>query len=373
MSLKTIRTPLAATAVLAAVLTGGPVFAQEEAEPITGVPSAEPGLELRGRLDGERFDVWANLLGLTPDGSEETYTVYCIDIRTPLDTESPYAEGDWEESGVANLESVRWVLFNGYPNIGAADLIEASGGEVNPDWTDAETAEVAYAGTQAAVWHFTDDWELLTDNPVKGGNDGEDEAVLKVYEHLTEDTGRVPDPSEFVVDLEGEEDAGYEDGRFGPYTVRSNAGPVALEAEGGRLEQANGDPVESLEDGDEFWIVLEEDSSEITVTGTAAYDLPVGRVFLATTEASLSGDAANRVISGDSQKLILAEPREGEVPAEWKFALDAPTDRPSESGGGAQLPETGANLTVAFAAGLALLVGGLTATAFAKRRSGTTH
>ncbi|GAA2266866.1 thioester domain-containing protein [Glycomyces scopariae] len=372
MSLKTFRTPLAATAVLAAVLTGGPALAQEEAEPITGDPTAEPGLELRGRLDGERFDVWANLLGLTPHGSEETYTVYCIDIRTPLDTESPYAEGDWEESGVANLESVRWVLFNGFPNVGAEDLIEASGGEVNPDWSDDELAEVAYAGTQAAVWHFTDDWELLTDNPVKGGNDGEDEAVLAVYEHLTEDTGRVPDPSEYIVDLEGEEDAGYEDGRFGPYTVRSNAGPVTLEAEGGRLEKANGDAVESLEDGEEFWIVLEEASSEITVTGTAAYDLPVGRVFLATTEASLSGDAANRVISGESQKLILAEPREGEVPAEWRFALDAPTDRPSESGPAPQLPKTGTSLTVAFAAGLALLIGGLTAAVFAKRRS-TTH
>lgn len=371
MSLKPIRTSLAAAAVLAAVLAGGPAFAQEEPEPITGEPTAEPGLELRGELDGERYDVFANLLGLTPHGSEETYTVYCIDIRTPLDTESPYAEGDWEESGVANLESVRWVLFNGYPNVGAAELIEASGGEVNPEWTDAEIVEVAYAGTQAAVWHFTDAWELLSDNPVKGGNSGEDEAVLAIYEHLTEDTGRVPDPSEFMVDLEGEEDAGYEDGRFGPYTIRSNAGPVELEADGGRLEKENGDIVESLEDGEEFWIAVAESASEVTVTGTAAYDLPVGRVFLATTEASLSGDVANQVISGESQKLILAEPRAGEVPAEWRFALDAPTDEPEP--GSPQLPKTGMSLTVAFAAGLALLVGGLTATVFAKRRSTSAH
>ncbi|MCC3763724.1 Cys-Gln thioester bond-forming surface protein [Glycomyces sp. TRM65418] len=372
MRLKTIRTPLAAAAALAAVFAGAPAHA-EEPEPVTGDAVTTPGLELRGKLDGERFDAWANVLGLQPHGSEETLVVYCIDIETPLDFESPYAEGDWEESGVANLEQVRWVLFNGFPNVGAEELVEASGGEVNPDWTDAEVAQVAYAGTQAAVWHFTDDWALLADNPVKGGNNGEDEAVLAVYEHLTEDTGRVPDPSEFTVDLEGEESAAYEDGRFGPYTIRSNAGPVELTADGGRLETDGGDPAASLDDGERFWIVLDEGTTEITVSGTAAYDLPVGRVFLATTDESLTGDAANPVKSGESQKLILAQPRAGEVPAEWRFALDAPpSERPSEAGG-AKLPSTGSSLSVAFAAGLALLVGGMTVVALGKRRKAIEH
>lgn len=372
MRLKTFRTPLAATAALAALLAGAPAHA-EEPEPITGDIVTDPGLELRGRLDGKRFDAWANVLGLQPHGSEETLVVYCIDIETPLKTETPYAEGQWEESGVANLEQVRWVLFSGFPNVGAEDLIEASGGEVNPDWSDEEVVEVAYAGTQAAVWHYTDDWALLTDNPVKGGNNGEDEAVLKVYKHLTEETGRVPDPSEFTVDLEGEESAAFEDGRFGPYTIRSNAGPVELNTTDGRLETEGGDAVESLDDGERFWIVLDEGTSEITVSGTAAYDLPVGRVFLATTDESLAGDAINPVKSGESQKLILAQPREGQVPVEWRFALDTPTsEQPSESGG-AQLPKTGTSLSIAFAAGLALLIGGATVIALGKRRKLTDH
>ncbi|HEX2145802.1 MAG TPA: Cys-Gln thioester bond-forming surface protein [Glycomyces sp.] len=370
MRLKTIRTPLAATAALLAVLAGAPAHA-EEPEPVSGDVVTAPGLELRGKFDDGRYDVWANVLGLKPHGSEETLVVYCIDIRTPLDTESPYAEGDWEESGVANLESVRWVLFNGYPNVGAEALIEASGGEVNPDWSDEEVAEVAYAGTQAAVWHFTDDWGLLTDNPVKGGNNGEDEAVLAVYQHLTEETGRVPDPSEFMLDLEGEESATYEDGRFGPYTIRSNAGPVTLTTDGGRLETDGGDEVETAGDGERFWIVLDEDTREITVSGTAAYDLPVGRVFLATTDESLKGDATDLVKSSDSQQLILAQPREGEVPAEWSFALDAP--RQEGASPKPQLPVTGSSLSIAFAAGLALLVGGLTVIVFAKRRRASTH
>lgn len=365
MRLKTIRTPLAAAAaLLATAFTGVPAHA-EEPEPVSGDVVTAPGLELRGRFDEERYDVWANVLGLTPHGTEETLVVYCIDIHTPLDTESPYTEGDWAESEVANLEEVRWVLFNGYPNVDAEELIESSGGEVNPEWPDKKAAEVAYAGTQAAVWHFTDDWDLLEDNPVKGGNNGEDEAVLAVYQHLTEDTGRVPDPSEFTVDLEGEESATYVDGRFGPYTIRSNAGPVELTAEGGSLETEDGEPAKSLADGEEFWIVLDEDTNEITVNGTAAYDLPVGRVFLATSEEALSDDAVNAMTRGDSQKLILAQPREGAVPAEWRFALDAPEEsappRP-------QLPVTGSALSLAFAAGLALLVGGMTVIVFSKRR-----
>lgn len=373
MRLKTIRTPLAAAAALAAVLTGAPAHA-EEPEPVTGDVVTATGLELRGReANGDRYDMWANILGLQPHGSDEVLVVYCIDLFTELDTDSPYAEGEWEESEVPNLEEVRWVLFNGYPNVGAEDLIEGSGAPVNPDWDDEEIIQIAYAGTQAAVWHFTDDWTLLEgDDPVKGGNDGKDLAVKKIYEHLTTDTGRVPDPSEFTVDLEGEEQAVYEDGRFGPYTIRSNAGPVELTAEGGRLETEDGGAAEDLDDGEQFWIVLDEGTSEITVSGTAAYDLPVGRVFLATTEESLTGAATNTVKSGESQKLILAQPREGEVPAEWRFALDAPpSEQPSE--GGAKLPSTGTSLSVAFAAGLALLIGGMTVIALGKRRKAADH
>jgi len=374
MRLKTIRTPLAAAAALLATaftsaVASAPARA-EEPESVSGGIVTAPGLELRGRFDEERYDVWANVLGLQPHGGEETLVVYCIDIHTPLDTDSPYTEEDWEESGVANLEEVRWVLFGGFPNVDAEDLIEVAGAEVNPDWSDEETAEVAYAGTQAAVWHFTDGWDLLEDDPVKGGNDGKDDAVLAVYDHLTEETGRVQDPSEFALDLEGEETATFEDGRFGPYTLRSNAGPVELSAEGGELETEDGEAVTSLKDGEQFWIVLDEGADQVTVNGTAAYDLPVGRVFVATSDEALSGDAVNPMTAGDSQKLILAQPREGEVPAEWKFALDAPeASAPPKP----QLPTTGSSLSIAFAAGLALLVGGMTVIVFAKRRKVTDH
>ncbi|MCH7230624.1 Cys-Gln thioester bond-forming surface protein [Glycomyces sp. L485] len=361
-----------AAAALTALAGTGTAAAQErgETEPVSGDIVVEEGLELRGTLDDGPFDVWANVLGLEPHGGEEVLRVYCIDIRTDLDQESPYTEGEWEESGVANLEKVRWVLTNGHPNAAPERLFAESGVQPAESWDETEAARVAYAGTQAAVWHFTDGFELDLEAAVIGGTDEQIDGVAAVYEHLTGNAGRLPDPSEFYIELDGVEEASYEDGRFGPYTVRSGAGPVELSAEGGRLVDSGGDRVEHLDDGEDFYIVLDEGSTEITIGGRATYDLPVGRVFRATTAESLSGDAGKPVTSGDSQQLILAQPRESEVPAEWGFALQLPdTDRPTEESAQPKLPATGASLTMAFVAGLALLVGGLTVLALARRRT----
>lgn len=368
--------PLAAltAAALAALTPAGGALAQDGGtEPVSGDILIEEGLELRGTLDGEQWNTWANVLGLRPHGGEETLQVYCIDIYTDLDQESPYTEGDWEESGVANLEKVRWVLFNGHPNVTADDLLDAAGTAPAADWDATDTTRVAYAGTQAAVWHFTDGFALDTGDAVIGGTARQSAGVAAVYEYLTENAGRVSDPSEFYIDLEGEAEASYEDGRFGPYTIRSTAGPVELSAEGGSLLDAEGEAVASLDDGEDFYIVLDEGSEQIAITGHASYDLPVGRVFMATTHESLAGEAANPVKSGASQMLILAQPREADIPAEWAFALQLPEDdRPGDDAPEAaqpKLPATGTGLTAVFAAGLALLVGGLTVLALAKRKS----
>ena len=360
--------PLAAAAAAVAVaIAPAPASAQKD-EPVSGDIVVEDGLELRGTLDGERFDVWANILGLQPRGSEEVLQVYCIDIRTDLDFNAPYSEGEWTESGVANLENVRWVLSHGHPNATAEELLAESGAAAPEEWGAAETVRVAYAGTQAAVWHFTDGFELDGEEPVLGGTDAQRQAVSAVYDYLVGNAGRMPDPSEYFVDLEGLDEAGYEDGRFGPYTVRSNAGPVELSTEGGRLVDSDGDEVTVREDGEQFHIVLDEGSDGITITGTATYDLPIGRVFLATTEEALSGQSTNAAGAVASQKLILAQPRESDVPAEWRFALDLPEEPTEESGARPQLPQTGSNLTLAFAGGLALVLGGITVTVLARRR-----
>lgn len=366
--------PLAAftATALAALAPSGAANAQEDDDsaPVSGDIVVEAGLELRGSVDGEQWNTWANILGLTPHGGEATLRVYCIDIRAELDGDSPYTEGDWEESGVANLEKVRWVLFNGYPNVTAESLLADAGAAPAEDWDEARTERVAYAGTQAAVWHFTDDFALDVDDAVIGGDEEQSAGVAAVYEHLTANAGRIPDPSEFYIELDGVEEASYEDERFGPYTIRSTAGPVTMSAEGGGLIDAEGREVEMLDDGEDFFIVLDEGSEQITVTAHASYDLPVGRVFMPTAAETL---AAEPVGSGGSQMLILAQPRAAEIPAEWSFALQLPEEEPpaetTPEAAPPKLPATGTNLTTIFAAGLALLVGGLTVLSLAKRRT----
>jgi TQXA domain-containing protein len=360
---------------------------QTEAAPVTGEAVIEEGLKLNGTIivatdDGpeeEDFPVWANVLGLVPTGSdpEDALLVYCIDIRTDLDDESPYVEGDWEESEVPNLDLVRWVLFNGYPNVSADALFQRVGVDAPESWNAQHRRLLAYVATQAAVWHFTDDFRLDADKPLVHGNAAEDKAVAAVYKHLTAEAGRLPDPSEYYIDLEGVDDASYADGAFGPYTIRSTAGPVTLTSEGGSLVDASGKPVASLDDGGEFSIVLDEGSTEIRIVGTAAYDLPVGRVFLATTNEALGEAATSAVRMHQSQKLILAEPREAEIPAEWGFILEVPPGEqppaPPAETPKPKLPATGASLAIAFGGGLALLIGGMSVLAFANRRRAAEH
>ncbi|WP_198587160.1 Cys-Gln thioester bond-forming surface protein [Glycomyces xiaoerkulensis] len=364
--------PLAAGAAAALVaIAPGAATAQDDDATVTGdVAVVAEGLELRGDLDGDRFDVWANVLGLTPHDSDRTLQVYCIDIRNDIDHDATYAEGDWDSSGVPGLEQVRWVLVNGHPNTGAADLLERAGAPVPDQWDDTELTRVAYAGTQAAVWHFTDGFEPY-DDPVLGGTDAQQDAVTAVYDHLVDNAGGLPDPSEFYIDLEGVDDAVYEDGEFGPYTIRTNAGPVTLDAEGGRLLDADGGEVTGLDDGDDFYIVLDEGAEQITIGGHAVFDLPVGRVFLAAADESLGAQTTEGMTSGPSQKLILAENREAELPAEWAFALELPDTEtpPEETSPKPQLPTTGTGLSAAFAAGLALVIGGLAAIALVRRRA----
>ncbi|MFC4337323.1 thioester domain-containing protein [Salininema proteolyticum] len=374
--IKGIRWASAATALAISAGLGAAAQAQEE-EPETSNVETEDGLVLQGTAptgEDNAMEDWkaaADLIYLYPDGPDgEALTAYCIDLPTSLSTDRPYVEGDWEESNVPNLESVRWVLLNAYPNAGAEETLNAAGFEGS--FSDEEAVMAAFAGVQAAVWHFTDGFELaaLDDEPVLDGSDAENEAVRAVYDHLLENAGSVPDPDTFTINLENVEEASYEDGRFGPYVMRSNVGDVELSAEGGNLVDAEGEAVESLSDGGEFYIELDAASESIVIEGLASYDIPVGRVFLASSEEAVRSDRSNHSRAADmetSQKLILAEPRPAEVPARWAFELELPE--------GAQVPETerlpvtGTSMGFTIGAAALLLTAGVVAMVLMRRRN----
>ena len=87
-------------------------------------------------------------MGMTVDGSPTTG--YCIDIGTEIQPgESGLDEVDWDTSGVQNLDTVAGILAAYAPNGTGPAGYEITG-------TDAQQA----AATQAAIWHFTDGFNL---------------------------------------------------------------------------------------------------------------------------------------------------------------------------------------------------------------------
>ena len=74
---------------------------------------------------------------------------YCIDLNHPLQMNEPYAEGDWSDANVANLAKITRILQQ-HP----ADATASSG----------NAAEAAAA--QAAIWHFSDGFDLTATSNV---------------------------------------------------------------------------------------------------------------------------------------------------------------------------------------------------------------
>src|SRR5690554_3456090 len=77
---------------------------------------------------------------------------YCIDIDTTINTSANYREDLLESVDYftkANAKNVRAIIYNSYPYITLNQLKEAV-----TDVTSLTTAQ-AIAGTQLAIWHYT--------------------------------------------------------------------------------------------------------------------------------------------------------------------------------------------------------------------------
>lgn len=96
--------------------------------------------------------------------------MFCIDIGTAIEFGVPYAETGWEESNVKNLAKVARVLSQ----------------------TNATTTldPVEIAAAQAAIWHFSDGFDLATNDARN------DAAVIARYQALVDDAERNPVSSE---------------------------------------------------------------------------------------------------------------------------------------------------------------------------------
>ena len=133
------------------------------------------------------------------------------------------------------------------------------------------------AATQAAIWHYTDGFELA--------GQGNDPVVVANYEAILAAVaaGVLPTFGEPGVSLDIEAPGTTEATAgepIGPYVVRTTAGEVTLTGSpGAEIVDEHGEPLPGpVTDGTSFWLVSQE-PGPATVTATAEATVLAGRAF----------------------------------------------------------------------------------------------
>ncbi|WP_017605361.1 thioester domain-containing protein [Nocardiopsis alkaliphila] len=317
----------------------------------------------------------ASLFNLKLKDQDTVLTAYCIDFRTNIQNKAWYKEDKWEnypgKGSFAQPGKVHWVLQNGYPRLDAAALGEAAGveGLSNGD---------ALSGTQAAIWHFSNDMDL---------GDGNSAAVEAVFTHLTENAVELPqtDEPKAALSITPDSATGTAGETVGEFLIETNATdvPVDLSAPEGveLVDVETGEAVTSVNDGDKVGFAVPEDAEagEASFSLHATSRVESGRLFLGKkekpktqtlitaeggqTEASASASAGWDAKPDDGDQTPSPEPEPEPTPE----PTPTPSPEPSKPGEDKPappkeeeptLPVTGGALAGLVAAGIAALGAG---------------
>ncbi|MCP2258070.1 TQXA domain-containing protein [Streptoalloteichus tenebrarius] len=246
---------------------------------------------------------------------------YCVELTEPARNGFPMKEAHWDEypdgskSFKSQPDKVLWILNHSYPNVDTDALgkvIEAK------DLTPSE----AIAGTQAAIWHFS--------NGAKLDEQGNDDDVKKLYKYLTgeKNVGQKTQPP-VSLKLSPEKAEGAPGDKIGPFTVDTTASEAKLSvkkstADGVQVVTAEGKPVTSAKGGDKVFVQVPADAKggtgEATVQAEAEATVEKGRLFV--------GSDRNK----RTQTLITAESMKTSVKAHAEAAWKKKTTPSSSSG-----------------------------------------
>ncbi|HEY7970896.1 MAG TPA: thioester domain-containing protein [Candidatus Limnocylindrales bacterium] len=306
---RSLRRGVALVAMLLVGLaaTPSPVSAQfnPDAPPGRGLPAhitlsgIGPGQGVNGGLAPASFDPLGGYPATIPAGSDpeapgfagviqattnttppEVLEVYCIDLRTNTEVGISYTLGTWDAASVPNTARVARILNDYYPNSnlpsGAANNNERG------------------AAVQSAIWFFTDNFVLATDDPLRPLTEAIVADVL-AKPPLVEPT--------LAISLTGPA-TGFAGHIVGPYSIATTASSVVVHVTGGSLfsDAAGTVPVadgDTIPSSTKLYLkVASPGTATISVAG--AITGPSGRVLL-----YAAADPANPVPPA-AQKLIIA-------------------------------------------------------------------
>ncbi|MEV0023827.1 LAETG motif-containing sortase-dependent surface protein [Streptomyces atroolivaceus] len=270
---------------------------------------------------GATQELPAGLFELDVDGGGQLKT-YCIDIHNPTQDQAKYLETPWDQTSLGangNAGRIRWILQHSYPQVDdLAELADEAG-------TGPLTAKTAAAGTQVAIWRFSDEADV----------EAKDAHAEKLADWLEKEAKSVAEPKASVA-LEPAAVSGKAGERVGPVTVRTDAGQVSVTppadaaASGVEVTDKDGKPVTQAADGTGLYFDIPEDAADgsASLTVQASTSVPVGRVFAGLTKSQ------TMILAGSSESTVTAT-----ASATWaeKGAVPALTARKNCAEGGVDI------------------------------------
>lgn len=223
-----------------------------------------------------------------------TLQTYCIDIRNPTQKDAKYQETTWSGTslnGNKNAGRIRWILQNSYPQVNDLAALAAKTGATGL------TEQDAAAGTQVAIWRYSDGADVDAVNP----------QAEKLADYLEKSARNLPEPAASLT-LDPPAVSGHPGERLGPVTVHTNADSVTVTpptdalASGVKVVDTAGREVASAVDGSRIYFQVprkaQDGSAELIVQ--ASTTVPVGRAFVSESRSQ------TQILAGSSESTVSA-------------------------------------------------------------------
>jgi TQXA domain-containing protein len=254
-------------------------------------------------------EISAGLFEMSVDGGGMLQT-YCVDLHNPTQRDAKYHETPWSSTslgGNKDAGKIRWILQNSYPQVNDLATLARKAGVRGALTTEQDAA----AGTQVAIWRYSDDVAV----------DALDPQAEQLADYLEKSARNLPEPRASLT-LEPSAVSGRPGELLGPVTVRTNAGsatvtpPADAATSGVRVVDKQGKAVTSTSDGGQVYFDVPEDAaagtSELTVQ--ASTTVPVGRAFASESRSQ------TQILAGSSESTVSATAgatwaKQGPVPA----------------------------------------------------------
>ncbi|MFF3610438.1 TQXA domain-containing protein [Streptomyces sp. NPDC002580] len=243
--------------------------------------------------NGEDAWISAGLFEMSVDDGG-TLQTYSVDLHNPTQRDAKYQETPWSGTSLNRNKDagrIHWILRNSYPQVNDLAALARKAGV--PGLTEQDAA----AGTQVAIWRYSDGADV----------DAVDPQAEKLAGYLQRSAQRLPEP-EASLTLAPAAVSGHAGERLGPVTVHTTGGSVTVTppadaaASGVRIVDKDGKPITSAVDGGRFFFDVPADSAdgEASLTVQASTTVPVGRALTSDSRSQ------TQILAGSSESTVSA-------------------------------------------------------------------